>query len=162
MLCTHPAPLSCSLLQGHPDPYPTTGLVFSSSSWSCGASAGWKGHQKQLSVQAAGDSGVVPEWRSGTAGWIRSCWREAEIVGTAAPAPTWLAGACMGVLERGSGSEGSHTAASQHSARVPFPEQRQPEPCRGDKEGTHATSVPLQAAAACSGAVSAATTRSLR
>lgn len=162
MLCTYPAPSSCSLLQGHPDPYPTTGLVFSSSSWSCGASAGWKGHQKQLSVQAAGDSGVVPEWRSGTAGWIRSCWREAEIVGTAAPAPTWLAGACMGVLERGSGSEGSHTAASQHSAQVPFPEQRQPEPCRGDKEGTHATSVPLQAAGACSGAVSAATTRSLR
>lgn len=37
---------------------------------------------------------------------------------TAAPAPSWLAGACRGTMERGSGSEGSPTAASQDSARL--------------------------------------------
>lgn len=62
------------------------------------------------------DSGGVPECRSGTAGWILSCCREAEIVGTAAPAPTWLPGACRGLMESGSGSESSHKAASQDSA----------------------------------------------
>lgn len=66
--------------------------------------------------EAAEDGGAVPEWRPGTAGRIPSCCRQAEIVGTAAAAPTWLAGACMGVMERGSGSEGTHTAASQDSA----------------------------------------------
>lgn len=38
---------------------------------------------------------------------------EAEIVGTAAPPPTWLAGACLGVMERGSGSEGSQSHSCQ-------------------------------------------------